>query len=183
MARGSRRRTRCSPATPKTRTACRRCSPAWTAAAAASPGGPSQPTVIMDRGLASDENLNLLRARGQHYIVASQQSERHELFPEVDACQVRAGESGREGQDRGLRPVAVTSGRTVCAVPQRRAGGQGWRDTAAVRATVRTGCQQAHGTGGGWSVEAAGEDQPGHRAPAGALSARGALLHSANAHR
>ncbi len=49
-------------------------------------GWPSQPTVIMDRGLASDENLNLLRARGQHYIVASQQSERHELFPEIDAC-------------------------------------------------------------------------------------------------
>lgn len=48
-------------------------------------GWPSQPTVIMDRGLATDENLNLLRARGQHYIVATAQSERHELFPKIDA--------------------------------------------------------------------------------------------------
>ena len=48
-------------------------------------GWPRQPTVIMDRGLATDENLNLLRARGQHYVVATQQSERHELFPQIDA--------------------------------------------------------------------------------------------------
>ena len=48
-------------------------------------GWPSQPTVIMDRGLATAENLDLLRARGQHYIVATGQSERHALFPEIDA--------------------------------------------------------------------------------------------------
>ena len=48
-------------------------------------GWPSQPTVIMDRGLATDENLNLLRKRGQHYIVATAQSERHELFAKIDA--------------------------------------------------------------------------------------------------
>ena len=47
-------------------------------------GWPSQPTVIMDRRLPTDENLNLLRKRGQHYIVATQHSEHHELFPEID---------------------------------------------------------------------------------------------------
>ena len=61
-------------------------------------GWPSQPTVIMDRGLATDENLKLLRARGQHYIVAAQQNERHELFPEIDASRyvpVKVDEKGK----------------------------------------------------------------------------------------
>lgn len=61
-------------------------------------GWPSQPTVIMDRGLATDENLRLLRARGQHYIVATQQNERHELFPEIDASRyvpVKVDEKGK----------------------------------------------------------------------------------------
>ena len=47
-------------------------------------GWPSQPTVIMDRGLATDDNLKLLRKRGHHYIVTTSQSERRELFPEID---------------------------------------------------------------------------------------------------
>ena len=47
-------------------------------------GWPSRPTVIMDRGLATDENLELLRKRGEHYIVATPQSERRELFAEID---------------------------------------------------------------------------------------------------
>ena len=47
-------------------------------------GWPSRPTVIMDRGLATDENLELLRKRGEHYIVTTPQSERRELFPEID---------------------------------------------------------------------------------------------------
>ena len=47
-------------------------------------GWPSQPTVIMDRGLATDDNLKLLRKRGHHYIVTTSQSERHELFPKID---------------------------------------------------------------------------------------------------
>lgn len=48
-------------------------------------GWPRQPTVIMDRGIATDENLELLRQRGQHYIVTTPQSERRELFPEIDS--------------------------------------------------------------------------------------------------
>ena len=47
-------------------------------------GWPSRPTVIMDRGLATDENLELLRKRGEHYIVTTPQSERRELFAEID---------------------------------------------------------------------------------------------------
>ena len=42
-------------------------------------------TVVMDRGLATDENLAVLRKRGQHYIVTTEQSQRRELFPEIDS--------------------------------------------------------------------------------------------------
>ena len=48
-------------------------------------GWPSGATVVMDRGLATADNLVLLRKRGHHYIVTTQQSERHELFPEIDS--------------------------------------------------------------------------------------------------
>ena len=46
------------------------------------PGG--RATVVMDRGLATDENVALLRERGHHYIVTTKQSERQELFPTID---------------------------------------------------------------------------------------------------
>ena len=49
-------------------------------------GWPSQPTVVMDRGIVTDENLELLRQRGQHYIVTTPQSERRALFPEIDSA-------------------------------------------------------------------------------------------------
>ena len=45
-------------------------------------------TVVMDRGLATDENLAVLRKRGQHYIVTTE-SQRRELFPGLtvpDTC-------------------------------------------------------------------------------------------------
>ena len=48
-------------------------------------GWPRQPTVIMDRGIATEENLELLRQRGQHYIVTTPQSERQEWFPKIDS--------------------------------------------------------------------------------------------------
>ena len=48
-------------------------------------GWPSGATVVMDRGLATADNLELLRKRGHHYFVTTQQSERHELFPEIDS--------------------------------------------------------------------------------------------------
>ena len=61
-------------------------------------GWPSQPTVIMDRGLATDENLELLRKRGQHYIVTTSQSERHELFPEIDRARYVPVKLDRKGK-------------------------------------------------------------------------------------
>ena len=61
-------------------------------------GWPSQPTVIMDRGLATDENLELLRKRGQHYIVTTSQSERHELFPKIDRARYVPVKLDRKGK-------------------------------------------------------------------------------------
>ena len=61
-------------------------------------GWPSQPTVIMDRGLATDENLELLRKRGEHYIVTTSQSERHELFPKIDRARYVPVKLDRKGK-------------------------------------------------------------------------------------
>lgn len=41
-------------------------------------------TVIVDRGMAYEENLAQIRARGHHYLVASRQSERQAWFDELE---------------------------------------------------------------------------------------------------
>lgn len=41
-------------------------------------------TVVIDRGMAFDENLEQIRKRNLHYIVASRQSERNEWFSEFE---------------------------------------------------------------------------------------------------
>jgi hypothetical protein len=41
-------------------------------------------TVVIDRGMAYDENIDLIRKRNLHYIVASRQSERNEWFSEFE---------------------------------------------------------------------------------------------------
>lgn len=41
-------------------------------------------TVIVDRGMAYEENLAQIRARGHHYLVASRQSERQAFFDELE---------------------------------------------------------------------------------------------------
>jgi transposase len=41
-------------------------------------------TVIVDRGMAYEENLAQIRARGHHYLVASRQSERHAWLEEIE---------------------------------------------------------------------------------------------------
>jgi transposase len=41
-------------------------------------------TVIVDRGMAYDDNLAQIRARGHHYLVACRQSERQAWFDELD---------------------------------------------------------------------------------------------------
>ena len=41
-------------------------------------------TVIVDRGMACEDNLAQIRARGHHYLVASRQSERQAWFDELE---------------------------------------------------------------------------------------------------
>lgn len=41
-------------------------------------------TVIVDRGMAYDDNLAQIKARGHHYLVASRQSERGQWFDELE---------------------------------------------------------------------------------------------------
>src|SRR6185436_13671110 len=41
-------------------------------------------TVIVDRGMAYEENLAQIRARGHHYLVASRQSERQAWLDEIE---------------------------------------------------------------------------------------------------
>jgi len=44
-------------------------------------------TIVIDRGMAFDENIEQIRKRNLHYIVASRQSERNEWFPEFEALE------------------------------------------------------------------------------------------------
>jgi transposase len=68
-------------------------------------------TVVMDRGLATEENLEMIRGRGHTYIVATRQSEREKLFPKVDENQFEAlGEDQEcevQGQVRRLEDEVV----------------------------------------------------------------------------
>src|SRR5204862_2109556 len=41
-------------------------------------------TVIVDRGMAYEDNLAQIKARGHHYLVASRQSERQAWFDELE---------------------------------------------------------------------------------------------------
>ena len=41
-------------------------------------------TVIVDRGMAYEDNLGQIKARGHHYLVASRQSERQDWFDELE---------------------------------------------------------------------------------------------------
>jgi transposase len=49
-----------------------------------SSGGRGGATVIVDRGMACEENLAQIRARGHHYLVASRQSERQAWLEEIE---------------------------------------------------------------------------------------------------
>ena len=41
-------------------------------------------TVVVDRGMAYDENLKQIKARGHHYLVASRQPERNQYLDEIE---------------------------------------------------------------------------------------------------
>jgi transposase len=47
-------------------------------------GKPAGSTVVVDRGMAYDENLQEIRARGHHYLVASRQPERNSWLAEFE---------------------------------------------------------------------------------------------------
>ena len=135
-------------------------------------GWPRQPTVIMDRGIATDENLELLRQRGQHYIVTTPQSERQELFPKIDSAR--------------YVPVKVNAkGKVVVCGQLRRQGELYVLCHSAARASKDRAIRQRFEqrleedaeklkTRVARPAEAAGEDQPGNRASIGPLSARSA---------
>ena len=79
-------------------------------------------TVVMDRGLATDENVALLRERGHHYIVTTKQSERQELFGEVDKTRfepVKVDEQGQTTVSAQLRPPC--GGSCTCCATARHA--------------------------------------------------------------
>jgi len=63
-------------------------------------------TVVMDRGLATEKNLEIVRGRGYTYIVATRQKERGKWFPEIEKDQFvalrenKTGEVEVEGQVR-----------------------------------------------------------------------------------
>ena len=145
-------------------------------------GWPSQPTVIMDRGIATDENLELLRQRGQHYIVTTPQSQRRELFPEIDCSRyvpVKVNAKGEVvvyGQLRRHQGELYVLCHSAARASKDRAIRQRFEqrleeDADKLKARVR-----------GRPAEEAGQDQPGNRASVGPLSARSALLHAADAH-
>ena len=70
-------------------------------------------TVVIDRGLATDKNLEMVRGMGYTYIVATRQSEREKWFPEIEKDQFVAlrenekGEVEMEGQVRRLEDEVV----------------------------------------------------------------------------
>jgi transposase len=46
--------------------------------------GPAAITVVVDRGMAFQENLDQIQQRGYHYVVAGRQAERHQWFKELE---------------------------------------------------------------------------------------------------
>src|SRR6267378_1818114 len=54
-------------------------------------------TVIVDRGMAFEENLEQIRKRELHYLVAGRQSERNQWLEELE------NDEGREEKDRAIR--------------------------------------------------------------------------------
>ena len=57
-----------------------RCSRIWRNEQASIPGS----TVVVDRGMAFEENLEQIRAHGLHYLVAGRQSERNEWLDDFE---------------------------------------------------------------------------------------------------
>ena len=87
-------------------------------------GNKAQATVVVDRGMASAENLAAIRARGHHWLVAGHQSERAdylEQFEEEEGWQeiVREASSRNPGQKKVrvlVKPAAGADGAQTLAL-------------------------------------------------------------------
>lgn len=60
-------------------------------------GGRQGATVVVNRGMASKENLKQITGRGYHYLVAARQAERNRYLPEFE---------GEEGWEPLVRPTS-----------------------------------------------------------------------------
>ncbi len=75
-------------------------------------------TVVVDRGMAYDDTLELIRSRDYHYIVAGQPSER---VPYVEDC---ADQSGWTEVVRESSPRNPSQKKSVVRIPRRMAGSE-----------------------------------------------------------
>ena len=147
------RHTKSSTATPRTAQACRRCSTrskrAWAAFAA-------DQMVVVDRGMAFDENLEQLRARGLRYLVASRHSERSRWLAEFETL---------EGFDEVIRMPSPRNPRQPRS-KSRRTEDETFGSAKGVRGT--SGAYRLHARGAGRLADAL----RGHRPAQGALRLR-----------
>ena len=140
-------------------------------------------TVVVDRGMAYPENLQEIRDRNLHYVVAARHPERDQWlddFEEEEGFEVMAREPSPQNpfqkkslvriKARGRRrrrscsaPVRVARPRTGRSARSRRDGF--WRTSNGFRADRQRPAQ------------ARAEDRRGGRTVEGALSAGGAVLH------
>ncbi len=56
------------------------------------------PTIIVDRGMVSEESLKFLREKGMNYIVAARQSQRGEYYEEFEGIPVQEIETKSKGK-------------------------------------------------------------------------------------
>jgi transposase len=74
-------------------------------------------TVVVDRGMSYDHDLEAIQARGLHYLVAAQQGERDQWLQEFEAAE------GFERVEREPSPRNPFQRKSTIEVKQRRAGG------------------------------------------------------------
>ena len=87
-------------------------------------------TVVVDRGMAFDDNLQEIKDHGYHYLVAGRQSERTAHFDELEddtgweeIIRKPSPRNPRTEEDAGLRQARRPDGRRGSpSVPQRRGG-------------------------------------------------------------
>ena len=138
-------------------------------------------TVVLDRGMAYEENLEQIRQRQYHYIVAGRQSERNEWWDELEK------EDEWEEILRIPSPRNPFQKKTRVEIKRRQKGdeihifcrseGREEKDRA-IREKQETDPRlgEAPGPGGAGTPEAGGEDSAGDRSSEGTLPPRGALL-------